>query len=307
MVNTAPLVVLVGAANLDILGFSADPLIPRDSNPGHIRLCAGGVSRNVAENLARLGIRTELVTAVGSGLDGTFILESCRRAGIGIRHVLELPTMSSGYIAMMDHDGDMAMALSDMSISDHITADYLREKADLLLSADIIAADTCLPPETLEHIVTEYPGKITCIDPVSVSKGKRLIPIVGRIHTLKMNRLEAEAISGLTIGSREDLERIGTHFLTKGTKRVFITLGADGLFWCTPGASGYHRSKYVSPISTTGAGDACMAGIVYASLNNYGTDETVRFSAAMAALALSGEDTVNPDLSLDAVRGYMEE
>ena len=307
MANANSLVVLIGAANLDILGFSADPLIPRDSNPGHIRLCAGGVSRNVAENLARLGTRTELITAVGSGVDGTFILESCRRAGVGIRHVLELPTMSSGYIAMMDHDGDMALALSDMSISDHITADFLREKADLLHSADIIAADTCLPFESLEYLVTEYAGKLTCIDPVSVSKGRRLIPIAGKIHTLKMNRLEAEAISGQRIAGREDLERIGTHFLDLGTRRVFITLGPEGVYWRTTEASGFHQPRSVSPISTTGAGDAFMAGIVYASLNNYGTDETVRFSVAMAALALSGEDTVNPALSLEAVRAYMEE
>jgi len=72
-----PYVVLAGAANLDILGFTKDPLIQRDSNPGRVRLCPGGVSRNIAENLARLGIRTELITAVGDGIAGRYILENC--------------------------------------------------------------------------------------------------------------------------------------------------------------------------------------------------------------------------------------
>ena len=299
-----PYVVLAGAANLDILGFTKDPLIPRDSNPGHVRMCPGGVSRNIAENLSRLGVRTELITAVGNGIAGKYILENCASEGISTRHSLILQDATSSiYLALMDNDGDMALALSDMSISDYITKEYLRKKRDLFDSASVIVADTCLSAESLEYLLDNTHKTITCIDPVSVIKGRKLIPMVGRIHTLKMNKLEAEALSGIEKTDNDSLRRTGDYFLKKGTQRVYITLGAEGVFYCSAETHGFYAPPPVgvvngfSVVNATGAGDAFMAGVVFASLNQYTIEETVRFSSAAAGLALSGESTVNPDMS----------
>jgi len=293
-----PYVVLAGAANLDILGFTKDPLIPCDSNPGRVRLCPGGVSRNIAENLSRLGVKTELITAVGNGIAGKYILENCASEGISTRHSLILQnTTSSIYLALMDNDGDMALALSDMSISDHLTKEYLRKKKNLFDSASVIVADTCLSTESLEYLLDTSRKTITCIDPVSVTKGRKLIPMVGKIHTLKMNKLEAEALSGMEVTSHTSLRKAGDYFLEKGTQRIYITLGAEGVFYCSADNHGFYTPPSIRVVNATGAGDAFMAGVVFASLNQYTIEETVRFSAAAAGLALSGESTVNPDIS----------
>lgn len=293
-----PYVVLAGAANIDILGFTKDPLIPRDSNPGHVRLCPGGVSRNIAENLSRLGVRTELITAVGNDIAGNYILENCAAEGISTRHSLILQdTTSSIYMALMDNDGDMALALSDMTISDNLTKEYLRKKKDLIDSASVIVADTCLSTESLEYILESSHKNITCIDPVSVTKGRKLIPLVGRIHTLKMNKLEAEALCGMDITDNDSLRRAGDYFLNKGTQHIYVTLGAEGVFYCSADTHGFYTPPPIRVVNATGAGDAFMAGVVFASLNQYTIEETVRFSAAAAGLALSGESTVNPDMS----------
>ncbi|RKX80638.1 MAG: kinase, partial [Spirochaetes bacterium] len=74
-------VALIGAANIDIQGFSSNLIIARDSNPGSIEFCAGGVSRNIAENLSRLGVSTELISAIGGDPNGELILSSCRDCG----------------------------------------------------------------------------------------------------------------------------------------------------------------------------------------------------------------------------------
>ena len=119
-------VTLIGAANVDIHGFSKDILINRDSNPGRIKVCPGGVSRNIAENLTRLGIRTELITAVGGDPNGALILDSCKSLGIGTEHTLIAPdAVSSVYMAIMDSSKDMALAISDMTISGKISIDFL--------------------------------------------------------------------------------------------------------------------------------------------------------------------------------------
>ena len=104
-------VALIGAANIDIQGFSSSTLINRDSNPGRIEFCPGGVSRNIAENLSRLGIRTEVISAVGGDPNGTLILDSCKSCGIGTDYSLIVPdAVSSVYLAIMDESRDMALA-----------------------------------------------------------------------------------------------------------------------------------------------------------------------------------------------------
>ena len=61
-----PAAVVVGGANMDIKARSAAPVVAATSNPGHVVRSPGGVGRNVAENLARLGTPTTLVAAVGA-------------------------------------------------------------------------------------------------------------------------------------------------------------------------------------------------------------------------------------------------
>ena len=78
-----PSVVAIGAANIDINGYSASALLHEESNPGRVELCAGGVARNIAENLARLGVEVELLTALGGDGLQRLIIESCRAAGVG--------------------------------------------------------------------------------------------------------------------------------------------------------------------------------------------------------------------------------
>jgi len=135
---TEKYVALIGAANIDIQGFSSNPIINRDSNPGKIEFCPGGVSRNIAENLSRLGIKTELISAVGDDPNGTLILESCKACGIGTGYLLIVPdAVSSVYLAIMDSTRNMALALSDMTISDNINIEFLQSRDNILKNSPL--------------------------------------------------------------------------------------------------------------------------------------------------------------------------
>lgn len=290
-----PYVVVVGAANLDILGFSHKPLIPGDSNPGRVRLCTGGVGRNIAENLALLGISTELITVSGGDIDGEFIRESCISSGIGMDHSLMVPdARSSTYMAIMDSDGDMSMALSDLSIIDNIDEKFLLSRYTVLSGAGVIVADTNLSVEALSYLAKGFPDSVICADAVSTTKAEKLIPLIGKIHTLKMNRIEAGAISGLPSGTEDEIRLCGESLLKGGTERVFITLGNQGVYWCSRDGEGFHPPGKIEVVNTTGAGDAFMAGIVLGTLYKWSIAETLSVASAVASLTLSGEATVNP-------------
>ena len=125
-----PYIVGVGAANADLNGASLAPIHLRDSNPGHISLSAGGVTRNVCENLARLGADVKLLSCVGDDTFGAFIRRSCEDAGVDASHLYEARGASSSmYLSILDADGDMLVGMSDMRIvQQDMPEDYLPSK-----------------------------------------------------------------------------------------------------------------------------------------------------------------------------------
>ena len=107
----------IGGANVDIHGQSDAPIVMRDSNPGRLHLSAGGVCRNICDNLCRLGLTVELCSAVGGDAYGDMLRGACTAAGIGTRHLAVFPAQNtSAYISIMDSEGDMLVAMSDMHI-----------------------------------------------------------------------------------------------------------------------------------------------------------------------------------------------
>lgn len=301
-------VTLIGAANIDIQGFPFDKLIYRDSNPGRVRQCPGGVSRNIAENLSRMGVETELVSAVGKGVNGRFILDSCRESGIGCSNVLIVPDMeSSSYMAIMDNDGDMALALSDMSISERITVEYLESIRDVIESSAVIEVDPCLSGDVVAYVLEEYSGIPVFIDPVSIGKAKKIKNLLGKIDTLKLNRLEAEYLSGSKIATDKDLLKVSSYFLNTGVHNLFITLGKNGVYY----TNGEQNGTVVPPVTeiqnATGAGDAFMAGVIYGSLTGYGLERTAALATAVSIAALSSRDTVNSDITIEMIERIIKE
>ena len=295
-------VVLIGAANIDIQGFSSNTIIERDSNPGRIEFCPGGVSRNIAENLSRLGIQTELISAIGGDPNGTLILDSCRASGIGTNYSLIIPeAVSSVYLAIMDSSRDMALALSDMRISDKISIEFIESRSQVFENAEIIVFDTCLSTDVMDYILTRFAHKPIYVDPVSVGKAKAIKNLTGKVHTFKMNRLEAEFLSGIRIESITGMEEASTWFLDQGVKRVFITLGIDGVYYRGLQTSGSFKPAEADVKNATGAGDAFMAGIVYGSLKGYNLEKTARFASGVSLAALAGKDTVNTKMDLEYI------
>ena len=146
----SPYIVGVGAANADIHGRSRAAVNLRDSNPGTMRVSVGGVTRNILENAARLGLDARLVSAVGGDVFGRLILARSAAAGMDVSNVLVLPdAASSTYMTVLEPSGEMFVAVSDMSILAQLPEAYLAERVPLLHGAAAIACDPSLPEETI--------------------------------------------------------------------------------------------------------------------------------------------------------------
>lgn len=301
-------VTAVGAANVDVHGRSKNTIVMRDSNPGHLRTSAGGVTRNVAENLARQGVGVKLLTAVGDDVYGEKILRDSQGAGIDVSGVARIAGASSScYIAVLDERGDMLIGMSDMSILSHVTPAYLDGKRDVLLGAAAIVCDPCLPIPIVEYLASL--GVPVFLDPVSTAYSRAVEPIVGSLFCVKPNRLELSVLAGTETDSDDGVVRAADALLARGVSRVAVSLGERGCYWADSDGRRMFRALRPIPVmeNATGAGDAFMSGLVHGYVGGMGAEETVDYALACGVIAICSEDTISRDMSDAAVRRAMRE
>jgi pseudouridine kinase len=300
----SPRVCVIGGANVDIHGAAYQPLRLRDSNPGSVHVSPGGVARNVAENLSRLGVDCRLVTAVGRDPHGEMLLTHGREAGIDMRYVQELDSApTSTYLAVLDRCGDMQVAVADMDIMDQLTAARLEPLHTAIADSSLLVIDANLPDDALCWLVNTFPDHDVFADTVSTAKAMRLKPYLGTLHTLKTNPVEAEALTGFDARTTADLDRMADWLHGQGVQRLFLTRAEDGLFYSTPGNRGHVtlEQQEGDVRSTTGAGDAFLAALAYAYLQGWPLDGTLQFAGAAAQVTVADRSPSSPVLSLTAI------
>lgn len=292
----APYVVVVGGANMDIAGRPHGPLVPRDSNIGSVRLSHGGVGRNIAHNLALLGVDVRLMTVFGEDAQADSLVEGCREVGIDLTHSFAVPGAStSTYLYITDEQGEMEVAINDMAILDELTPERVERNLTLLQGAAVVVADANLPQKTLAWMGAHVMAPLFC-DPISTAKAARVAPMLGRLHTLKPNLLEACALAGRPEGSCSPAEAADA-LLQTGLQRAFVSLGADGVLCATHEQQIHLPLLPCNVVNTTGGGDALMAGVVWAHLHGLDLLESGRAGLAASALAVESAQTVSPQMS----------
>ena len=302
VLRTGAYAVVVGGVNVDIGGRSFGKLVAADSNPGRVSISLGGVGRNIAHNMALMGLDVKLLTAMGEDVYGNRITSSCTKLGIDISHALRVPDCAtSTYLYIADEAGEMALALSDMEVCDRITPAYLAANQQVLQNAQVIVADTNIPAETLVYLAENCTAPIFC-DPVSTIKAGKLGPVLNRIHTLKPNRLEAELLSGVPIREKEDAEAVAKALIEKGVQRVFLSMGADGVCAATPQEQLWLPNMPGNMVNTTGCGDAFMAALVWAYMQDMTLRETAMAGLAAGSIAMESPETINPAMSATALK-----
>ena len=273
IVNESAYVLGVGAANVDIHGRSRKTIVMHDSNPGHMNTSAGGVTRNVCENLSRLGVSVKLISAVGTDVYADQIRRECQSAGIDISNLYVADGQaSSTYMSMIDADGDMFVALSDMTVLQGLPLSYLSSKQSLIRGAQLVTCDPSLSEEAICRLLDICQGgPDVYADPVSTAYARKLAPYVGKFHTVKPNRMELEILAGHG-NSNDELSlynavRDGSE---QGPAPASSSASAPkGCLYMDQ--EGRMLRRKLKPcehmVNATGAGDAFTAAMIYATLD----------------------------------------
>lgn len=302
---------VIGAANFDIKGRMLHAPVITSSNSSAIRTSFGGVARNIAENLAKLGAPVTLLTAVGDDYAGEDILSGAADIGIDASRAIIAEGETTGtYLAALDQGGDLFLGLDDLRVLRHITPDYLRLNRDAFRECGIVAFDLNLSEAamlTAIQLAHEY-NKPVCVDPTSTVLADRLRRHLPMINIVTPNIAEAEAILRCPpIMSGNDALGAARQLVADGVEVAVITQAESGACYATEDESGQFPALRVDIVDTTGAGDALTAMVIFGQLNGLSIGDSLQLGLRAAALTLRSNETVAPELSLDRLYGFGDE
>lgn len=255
-------ITVVGAANIDIVTKSRGKIMPGDSNPADVKLNAGGVGRNIASAIAKHGPQVRLITAVGSDPLGALLKDSCDELGINTDSWIIKENISTGvYLATLENDGELYAAFNAMNAPESISRSEITKHKAHIRDADLLILDLNLTEKVLAHCIELRRDGPVMVDVVSAPKAHRIANMLDRVDFLKLNRLEAEELTGITLDTKERVKQACFSLLNKGVGRVFITLGMAGVCAGERQSAIFVPAMPVAIKDVTGAGDAFAAGV----------------------------------------------
>lgn len=261
------------------------------SNPARLHESFGGVARNIAENLAHLGVPVGLVTAVGADAAGDAMLAHARMTGIDTGNAVVLDGAATGtYTAVLNEHGDMAIALADMDLYEQLTPARVLPLAG---NAALTVGDLNLPLDTVAALVeASHPLVIVA---VSEPKMERLPPSLSGLRLLILNLGELQARLGRMVDGDAALLDACRALQAQGVRDVIVTRGSAGVSYTTADGIAHLAAAPAGVVDVTGAGDAFSAGVCWSLLHD--ADDLAlacRHGMQLAAKTVASPHTVLP-------------
>lgn len=254
-------ITVIGETNIDIIVKAQGPLVEGGCTPSKMSFRFGGVARNIAENLFRMGHQVQLMTLFGDDDYAARLKRDCKDKGIS----LSLSDTKNGFhspffLSHTDNSGNIRSAFSDMDINMLMDKNWIEQKMDLINQSDLIVADTLLQAKALAHLIrhSKVPVFIDTVSPNKAMRMSEAMKEAGRgFFALKCNQQEALALTNLN-----DAETSAMMLAQKGIQHVYVTMGADGVYYSNGKDSIHVPALEVHIVDVMGSGDAFLAGIV---------------------------------------------
>ena len=289
-------VTVIGGVNMDIAAALTAPFVPADSVPGHVTLGCGGVARNIAHNLRLMGHEVKFVSAFGGETFGEMCWHECQAIGLDLTLSERCEGMRNGlYLCVNDMDGEMRVAVADTDIIAHSTPEFLEARIGYINRSALVIADTNISTEALVYLIDHCTAPLM-VDTVSTAKAPRIIKALEQsqrhhLHALKLNLIEAQTVSHC-----DTAKAAAEHLTAMGVEQVYITMGSDGVY-CSDGTrSEHYKAIPTRVINTTGAGDAFIAGVAHAQIEQIPFPDCAQTGMKAAHATLLSLQTVNPDV-----------
>jgi pseudouridine kinase len=297
-------VVVLGGANIGV-GATADPLHPGISNRGIVRIGAGGAGRNVAANLARLGIRTRFIGAVGDDPLSDRVVASTAQAGVDVSGVARVAGSKNIYVAMIAA-GLVQWAVADTTAAESLTPGHIKSRTRVIQAADAVVIDANLAPPAIAAACELASGRALCLLPVSPAKASRIAPFLEAASCVVLGAAELQVLTGSAIHDPSDAARAAAILRRAPGLTTVVTMGPRGLVWVGREVFSPPVVPPVSVVNPSGAGDAVAATTLYGLLAGLSEQMAARLALAAGVMTVTVDDTTHPDLSLETLHAHAQ-
>lgn len=254
--------ICIGAAFIDELFQLSEDLIPATTNKSSLTKTAGGVSRNIAHQLALLDVPVQLISVFGNDSDSDWLKQSCLDAGTKLDASISMNGPSGKYTGILNPDGSLHAAFVSNPLEYLITPEHLEENKELLSTASWLISDTNTPVEAISWLLDFSNQKNIpfIIEPVSVPPARRLKDInLKGLYLITPNEDELPALcSNDALSEHEQVNEL----LEKGVWNIWLHHGKKGSVLYSKEKEIKLHASIVDVVDSTGAGDGALSGYI---------------------------------------------
>ena len=289
-------ITVIGESNIDIMVVPKAETKTSGCTPSQISFHHGGVARNIAHNLSLLGHEVQLASVFADDDFAQNLISECESLGIDLSLSSQYGNAKTPiFLSFNDEVGNMLSAVSDIELNNCLDLDWIRDRIDAINRSDMVVADTLLSTEALTFLI-DYCLVPLYIDTVSPNRATRLADAMKKswkksFFALKCNLAEAQALTG-TSQPNEAAKLL----VDKGIENIYLTLGEDGVVFCSREESRHFQAIEAEAINVTGSGDAFFSGVIHANAIGKTGMNAIDFGLKAACHNVKSEAPVNTTL-----------
>lgn len=271
------------------------------------RVDYGGKGSNQAVACARLGASVNFVARIGKDAFGDMALQLYRDEAIGVSYVEQTAAAPTGvgFIIVEASTGHNCITI-DPGANELLSAEDVGRCGAAFDSASAVLTQLETPVAVAEAALSRgrASGAVTILNPAPV----RPLPtsILQYVDIITPNQSEAKVLAGLPPDAARSPEEVAQLLIRSGVKQVVMTLGEKGALIVTPSSARHIPSIEVSPVDTTGAGDAFTAGLGVSLACGASLEDATRFAVVTGGLAVTREGVIPSLPTRDDVLAYYQ-
>ena len=293
-------IVVIGTVFVDIKGYPIAKYIPGGRNAGRVVQVHGGVSRNVAEDIANVELRPTFITVVDDDGTGTDVIEKLNRHRVNTEYIRRVPGGTGTWLAVFDNSGDVVASISKRPDTKPI-AEILDEQGDeIFATADAIAVEVDIEDFILKRIFSlaeKYGKKVySLVSNMTIAVERR--DLLRNTSCFVCNLQEAGLFFSEDFANvpPEELAPMLVDRVRGGEiPRMVVTMGSEGAVYATmEGEYGWCPALNVDVVDTTGCGDAFFAGVCIGQTYGKSLRESCQMGIRLASSVIATRENVCP-------------
>lgn len=292
-------IICIGAALVDELIHASNELLLATTSDAVVTKTAGGVSRNIAHQLAIIGVPVQLISVFGNDSDGDWLKKTCREAGVQLDASITREGLSGKYTGILNIDGSLFAAFLTNAAIQLITPEHLAANTDLLKTASFLLGDANLNIETVAWLLefSKTTGIPFILEPVSVPPARKYKEVdLSGLYLITPNEDELPVLcSEKAFLTQLQVEEL----LNKGIQNVWLHNGKQGSARYSNEQTISLHAPDIEVVDCTGAGDGSLSGYLLGKYLGKNELECMKLAHTLSAEILQVNGSIAPHLSQD--------